>query len=419
MPNVLLILPTATYRAEEYLAAAERLGVTVITASERPQAMAALMGDQFLELPLDEPRRAASMIVKHARSVGLDAVIAVDDQGALAAALASEALGLRHSPAAAVALTRDKARMRAAFTEAGVPQPDYVLAPPSQAAEAAERLGLPAVIKPATLSASRGVIRVDTPAAANEAVARILRILADEGEPATQLLAEKFVPGPEVAVEGLCQGGQVAVIGVFDKPDPLDGPYFEETFYVSPTRLPPELLTAATEATAAAVRALGLTDGPFHAEMRVPGARPQPEVAWHAGHETPRAPVKVLEVAARTIGGRCSKAMRLENGWGLEELVISNALGLAWPPPRLAGPCGILMIPIPRSGVLEGVGGVEKVRRLAGITGIEITIPVGRRIRTLPEGDRYLGFVFAAADSAADVERLLRQAEGLLRVDIR
>ncbi|HEV8066009.1 MAG TPA: ATP-grasp domain-containing protein, partial [Acidimicrobiales bacterium] len=386
MPNVLLIIPTGTYRAEEYLSAAERLGVTVITASERRQAMAGVMADQFLEVPLSDPGRAASLIVAHARRVGLDAVISIDDQGLLAAAMASEALGLRHSPAAAVALTRDKARMRAAFAAAGVPQPEYDVAPPLRAAEAAELLGLPAVLKPATLSASRGVIRVDTAAAASAAVRRIVAILADEGEPSDQLVAEKFVPGPEVAVEGICKGGEVHVITVFDKPDPLDGPYFEETFYVSPSRLSPGLLTAVEEATVAAIEALGITDGPFHAEMRVPGARPRPEVAWHSMNETSRAPVKVLEVAARTIGGRCSKAMRLENGWGLEELIISNALGGGWPPPPIAGPCGILMIPIPRSGVLQGVGGIERVRRLEGITGVEVTIPAGRPVRTLPEG---------------------------------
>ncbi|MGH9170330.1 MAG: ATP-grasp domain-containing protein [Acidimicrobiales bacterium] len=405
MPTVLLILPTSTYRAEEYLSAAERLGVTVVIASERRQAMAGVMGEAFLEVPLADPRQAAELLVDHGRRVTFDAVVAVDDQGLLAAALACETLGLRHSPAAAVALTRDKAAMRAAFAGAAVPQPDYEVVPAQQVARASERLGMPVVVKPASLSASRGVIRADTSAEAGAAADRIVRMLAaGEGVPAA-LVVERFVPGPEVAVEGMCRDGQAAVLAVFDKPDPLDGPYFEETFYVSPSRLPPSLLAAIETAALSAVHALGLTDGPFHAELRV-------------GDST--ATVKVLEVAARTIGGRCSTAMRLANGWGLEELVISNALGSpqAWPPPVLAGPCGILMIPIPRSGTLRSVNGIDEARLLPGITGAEMSIAVGRPVLALPEGSRYLGFVFAAADSAEAVEASLRRAEGLLVVDI-
>jgi biotin carboxylase len=423
VPRVLLILPTGTYRAEEYLAAAERLGVDVVVGSERAQALAATMGERFVELPLDDPPEAARRIVAQSRRdsrLGLDAIVGVDDLGLVTAALAARELGLVHSPPEAVALTRDKAAMRRRWQRAGVPQPDFVVADPGDAggvAEAVVTLGAPVVVKPCSLSGSRGVIRADSPDEARQAAGRIGAILRAEGErPDGPMLVERFVPGPEVAVEGLLRDSRLEIITIFDKPDPLDGPYFEETLYLSPTHLSPHLREAVVEATGAAVRALGLTDGPFHAELRVPGAG-MPGVGA-AGSIPGGGPVAVLEVAARTIGGRCSKALVMSNGSSLEELVISNAIGLSYPTPQLASPCGILMIPIPRSGVLRGVGGVEDVRSLPGITGVEITIAIGRSVRALPEGDRYLGFVFATASTRALVEAGLRDAQGLLDVDV-
>jgi biotin carboxylase len=425
--RVLLILPTGTYRAEDYLSAAERLGVEVVIASERAQAMAAAMGERFLEVPLNDPPEAARRIVARARRhprLGLDAVLGVDDQGVLSAALAAVELGLDHNPPDAVALTLDKAAMRRAFQAAGVPQADFEIVDPGSAggvAAATRRLRPPVVVKPCSLSGSRGVIRADSAVEAAAAAKRIRAILDSETEPpGSPLLVERFVPRPEVAVEGILRGGSVEIITVFDKPDPLDGPFFEETLYLSPSDLHADLLGAVSHATADAVTALGLTAGPFHAELRVPGAaadRPAGEAAG-AGAGSGSGAVKVIEIAARTIGGRCSKAMTLQDGSSLEELVIRNAIGAPYPPPRLASPCGVLMIPIPATGVLESVEGVEAVRRLSGITGVEIMIPVGRPVRALPEGDRYLGFVFAAGATRPVVEAALRQAELLIDVRI-
>jgi biotin carboxylase len=412
VPTALIILPTGTYRAEEYLAAAARLGVMVVTASERAQALAEKMGDRFVEVPLDDPQQAAEIIFAHARRIPLDAVIAVDDEGLLAASLASEMLGLPHSPPAAVRRTRDKAAMRVSFATAGVPQPAFEIVTPGSpagVAAAASRVGLPVVVKPCTLSGSRGVIRADSAQDAAACAERISRILVAAGEPAgSPQLVERFVPGLEVAVEAILSGGLLDVVTIFDKPDPLDGPYFEETFYLAPTRLDDNAGRAVEEATAAAVGAIGLTEGPVHAELRVPiaaGPESQPQVA-------------VLEVAGRTIGGRCSKALMLEGGGTLEDLVIARAVGVQSPPARLAGPAGVLMIPIPRSGILTKVHHLEKVRGLDHITGVEITIPNGRRVQALPEGDRYLGFVFAAAPDRDDVERALRTALAVLEVEI-
>jgi biotin carboxylase len=418
VPRVLLILPTGTYRAEAYLSAAERLGVDVVVASERAQALAATMGESFLEVPLDDPPEAARRIVAQARGdprLRLDAVLGVDDQGLVAAALAAEELGLDHSSPEAVGLTRDKAAMRAVFDAAGVPQTDFEVVDPGDpgaVAAASERLGPPVVVKACSLSGSRGVIRADSRDEAGAAARRIRAILDSENEPAdSPLLVERFVGGPEVAVEGILRGGSCKIITVFDKPDPLDGPFFEETLYLSPSHLSADLLGAVHLATEEAVRALGLTEGPFHAELRVPGAV-APDMASRSGA------VSVLEVAARTIGGRCSTAMRLEDGSSLEELVIASALGAPHLSLRLASPCGILMIPIPTSGVLRSVGGIEAVRALPGVTGVEITIPPGRPVKALPEGDRYLGFVFASGETRSLVETALRQADRLLSVNI-
>ncbi|MHB1987494.1 MAG: ATP-grasp domain-containing protein [Acidimicrobiales bacterium] len=405
MATVLIILPTGTYRAEEYLAAAARLGVFVVTASEKPQAMAAQMGERFVELRLKDPEAAADAIVAQARRTALDAVIAVDDEGLLAAALAAHRLGLAHSPPAAVRVTRDKAAMRRVFAEHDVPQPDFEAVTPGSptgVAAAAGRIGPPVVVKPCSLSGSRGVIRADSPQEAGACAERISSILLDAGEPAdaTQLV-ERFVPGREVAVEGILSAGVLDIVAIFDKPDPLDGPYFEETIYVSPSELDPDAQAEIRRTTTRAVRAIGLTEGPVHAEFRLSqdGA-------------------VVIEVAARTIGGRCSKALALPGGASLEELVISRSLGASGPPARLAGPAGVLMIPIPGSGVLRQVRHLDQARAIAHITGVEITIPLGRRVRALPEGDRYLGFVFATAPDRDAVEASLRRARAMLEVVI-
>lgn len=401
MATVLLVLPTGTYRAGAYLDAARRLGVTVVTGSDRPQALKDTMGSHFVELPLHDPSATAAAIVEHASHVPLDAVIAVDDTGALGAAEAARRLGLRHNSVAAVATTRDKIAMRKAFSAAGVPQPRFDLArSDAELLRAAERIGFPVVVKPPSLAGSRGVIRADDPHALLQAAGWTRRILASAGEAADgPLLVEQLVTGPEVAVEGICSGGRLEVICVFDKPEPLEGPFFEETIYVTPSRLDRAVLASVTSATAAAVEAIGLTEGPVHAELRAEGSR-------------------VLEVAARTIGGRCSKALTVGGGHTLEELVISRAAGLDGPAPDLDRPAGILMVPIPRSGRLEEVRGVEEVRKLPHVTGVEITIPRGKLVRALPEGERYLGFAFAAGESAEEVETALRAAESALEVDI-
>jgi biotin carboxylase len=388
------VLPSATYRAPDFLDAAARLGAEVVVGSEHRQALSGSMGDRAITLSLSQPERAADQIERLAERAPLDAIVAVDDGGTRAAAVAAARLGLRGNPPEAVARAREKAAMREALAEAGVSQPKWQLAGSSAG------VGFPCVLKPLTLSGSQGVIRADTPDEARTAAARIRAIL---GDPEAPLLVEEFVPGDEVAVEALLTDGCLEVLAVFDKPDPLDGPYFEETIYVTPSRKPAEALAAVEQATARAAHALGLTEGPVHAEMRIDPA----------GNPT------VLELAARSIGGLCSRSLRFGLGVSLEEVILRHALGLE--PGHLRREdraSGVMMLPIPRAGTLIEVRGQDEARAVRHIAGLEISIARGRPVQPLPEGDRYLGFLFAKADTPEQVEAALREAHGRLEVDI-
>lgn len=412
--RILLLLPTSTYRASDFLRAAAEVGAEVVVASERRQALAPLMGHRALTVPLRRPSQAASRIAALAEQAPLDAVVAVDDQGVLVAAEAAARLGLPHNPPEAVAATRNKAALRQRLAAAGVRQPEFRVVAGNQGgdggpahadavARAAAAVGFPVVVKPVSLSGSRGVIRADDPAEAVVTAARVRRILADAGEDAGgPLLIEQFVPGVEVAVEALLHGGRLEVLATFDKPDPLDGPYFEETMYVTPSRLEPAALRAAHEATAAAAAALGLVEGPIHAELRL-----NDQGAW------------LLELAARSIGGLCARTLRFGAGMSLEQIILRHALGLPLDDlARESVAAGVMMLPIPRAGVLREVRGRDEVSATPGIVGLEIAIAPGRLVRPLPEGDRYLGFLFARGQTPQDVEEALRKAHARLDVVI-
>jgi biotin carboxylase len=402
---VLLVLPTATYRASDFIEAAAKVGAEVVVGSEHRQALSDEMGDRAVVLSLRQPQRAADQIERLAERAPLDAVVAVDDGGTRAAAVAAERLGLRGNAPDAVDRARDKAAMRVAFADAGVPQPDHRVAHGADdvAALAAE-LGAPVVVKPLTLSMSRGVIRADTPEDAAQAAVRVRAILADAGEdPGGRLLVERFVRGAEVAVEAIMRDGVFEPLAVFDKPDPLDGPFFEETIYVTPSRLPAGTLAAIERETARAAAALGLREGPVHAELRV----------GHGGE-----PV-VLELAARSIGGLCSRSLRFGLGVSLEELILRHALGVPREHMRREDQAsGVMMLPIQRRGTLREVRGQDDAKAVRGIAGLEISIARGRPVQPLPEGDRYLGFMFAKAETPAAVEAALREAHARLDVVI-
>jgi biotin carboxylase len=383
---VVLVLPSTTYRAPDFVAAANALGVELVVATEEPMPLG-----RPVVVDLGDTERAAVALTELDAAGPVDAVVAVDDRSAPAAAAAAARLGLPHNPPAAVAAAQDKVAMRALLAAREVPQPRWRTLAPGESLD--DDLGWPVVLKPRDRSGSVGVIRVDSADAVAATAARIRAIVED---PEAVLVAEAFVPGPEVAVEGMLTGGQLDVLAVFDKPDPLDGPYFEETIYVTPSRHGAEAPLA--RVTADACRAIGLREGPVHAEARL----------------TPNGPV-VLEVAARSIGGLCARSLRFGAGISLEELVLRHALGLPITGlARESAASGVMMLPIPRSGLLAAVTGVDEARAVPGVVGLELTIRPGTAIKALPEGDRYLGFLFARAATPAEVEAALRTGAAAL-----
>ena len=409
MARVLLLLPTRTYRAHDFMEAARRLGVEVVVGSERQQAFAALFPGSHLRLDFLRPRQAVRAIEAFDRSYPLDAVVAVDDDGTLLAAAAAKALGLPHNPAAAVVATRNKHRLRRKVSAAGLLSPRFErLSVKDDPVRAAPRMPFPCVLKPLHLAASRGVMRADDVqqfVVAFERLAAILRapdVVQRGSRLARHLLVEAFIPGMEVALEGLLVGGELTVLAVFDKPDPLDGPFFEETLYVTPSRLPPDVQADLAAQTAKAVAAIGLREGPVHAEWRI-----NEHGAW------------LLEIAARSIGGLCSRILQFGAGVSLEELILMHASGVdvaAYK--RESAAAGVMMLPIPRRGVLRAVDGQEAARAVPGIVDLAITIALGQEVVPLPEGVQYLGFLFARGDTPEEVEAALRKAHQFLSFTI-
>jgi len=412
MARVLILMSTRTYKAEAFLAAAARMAVEVVVGSNRAQALSHLNPAGNLALPFDDPEAAVAEVRRFAARYAIDAALAADDDAAPLAAAVGEALGLAHHPRQAVRTTTDKLATRLALHAAGLPAPEIWSARLDEpAASLAKRVAYPCVLKPRFLSGSRGVIRADGEAEFVRAHARLLAILgaaestADHQtvRPGHDVLVESFVAGPEVALEGLLDRGSFRSLALFDKPDPLDGPFFEETIYVTPSRLPPATQEQVLETARRAVAAFGLYHGAVHAELRV-----SPAVAW------------LLEAAPRSIGGLCSRALAFGDGTvRLEELLIRNALGQATRHLRREAPAaGVMMIPIPRAGILKAVGGVDAARAVPGVDEVRVTIAPGQTVAPPPEGSRYLGFIFARATRPEDVEEALRAGHANLQIEI-
>ncbi len=409
VPRVLLLLPTTSYRTSDFLAAASKLELDVTVASEEASTMERLNPSGLLKLDFADLAACADRVAVFSSKTPVAAVVGVDERTAVVAAAVAGRLGLLHNSVASVTAAGNKARMRQRLAEAGVRSPRHRLFRRDEDPRVgAGGVRYPCVLKPTFLSASRGVIRADDPSEFVAAWERLGRILEDPavamraGDAATEVLVEDFVPGVEVALEGLLMGGQLRVLALFDKPDPLDGPFFEETIYVTPSRLPPQVQAKCAGAAKAAARALGLTEGPIHAEMRVN-----------------QSGVSVIEIAARSIGGLCSRTLRFGTGMSLEELILRHALAFEIPSAeRDAMAAGVMMIPILKAGVLQEVRGLAEAREVPGIEEVTISVHEGSQLVPLPEGDRYLGFIFSRAETPARAEAALREAHARLEFRI-
>ncbi len=402
MSHLLLVAATTGYQVRVFADAARQLGVDLTLATDRCHVLDDPWGDRAIPVRFETPAESGEQI---AAAGPFDGVVAVGDRPALVAAEAAVRLGLAFHPPAAVRACHDKYLARQLYRAAGLQVPSFFRAAIAEDPRAlAARAPYPCVLKPLGLSGSRGVIRANDAAGFAAAFERIRALLVSPDVLVTReeqnryVQVESFIPGLEFALEGIMTRGELQVLALFDKPDPLDGPFFEETIYVTPSRQEAAMQDELVDTTRRAVRALGLSDGAVHAEMRY-----NTDGVW------------MLEVAARPIGGLCSRALRFEAGETLEEVIIRHALkmGECTVCPRISGAAGVMMIPIPRAGVFQDVTGVEN----AGAEVI-ITAKQGQKLVPLPEGSSYLGFIFARGESPDAVEQVLRAAHGRLEFRI-
>jgi biotin carboxylase len=410
MSRLLILASKLGYQARSFADAAKTLGVDVAFASDRCHRIEDPWADGAIAVRFDDPEEAARRIVQQSLVRPVDGVIALGDRPTSTAAFAARALGFAYNSPQSVENCRSKLRQREILRDAGLPVPGFFSFKLDKRVEKIlPRVQFPCVIKPLRRAASQGVIRANSPEEFQAAVERIKKLLESpevqvEREPESdRLLVERYIPGAEVSVEGLLTRGKLRILAIFDKPDPLEGPYFEETIYVAPSRLPDEAYDSVIECAEKTVAALGLSHGPVHAEFRVNDDGP-----W------------VLEAAARPIGGLCARAVRFgPQRMPLEELLVRHALGMPGTDvDREDDASGVMMIPVPKSGVLETIEGEEQARAIPGVEGVQITARLRDFIAAWPEGSSYLGFIFARGKSPAEVEAALRQAHSQLKFEI-
>jgi hypothetical protein len=413
VPRVLLFAATTGYQTRMFGEAAARLGVDLVFATDRCDMLDDPWQDSAIPVRFYDEEHSVEAVLEHTRSRPIDGIVVVGDRPTTIAAMVGAATGLKGHHAGAAAVARNKLLMRERLRDSDLPVPWFIrVTTDADSQEIAGRVSYPCVVKPLSLSGSRGVIRADDPASFVEAFERLKKILAAPEVRAERdvahdaILVEGFIEGWEFALEGLLHHGALNVLALFDKPDPLDGPFFEETIYVTPSPAPEAMQMDIVDAVARAAAAIGLRHGPVHAECRVNDRG-----------------VFVLEVAARPIGGLCAGALRFEKQGSkggdpisLEELLLRHALGESpeeWQ--REASASGVMMIPIPQRGIYRGVDGVDEAGAVSGIDKVRMTAKPDQRLVPLPEGASYLGFIFAHGATAADVEQSLRAAHACLR----
>jgi hypothetical protein len=412
--RLLLFATKLGYQTRSFNAAAETLDVEIAFITDRCRRMDDPWNDHALAARFDAPEAAAHDILEAQHGLHVDGVLALGDRPGPTAAYVARGLGLAHNHPASVEACRNKLRSREVFREAGIPVPWFrsvALHPVPEPALLGIRY--PCVLKPLSLSASQGVVRTNNRDEFIAGATRLKKLLESPEIRATrephldQMLVEGYLPGREVAVEALLTEGALRILAIFDKPDPLEGPYFEETIYVTPSRLPDSEQRSIENSLRSAVQALGLTHGPVHAEFRL-----NEQGIWP------------IELAPRPIGGLCARALRFclagaSEEIGLEELLLRHALSLPGADAlRESAASGVMMIPVPQSGVLEKVEGEELAQGITGIAGLEITARLHDYIAAWPEGSSYLGFLFARGETPEEVEAALRTSHAQLKFSL-
>lgn len=403
--RVLVIAPHGSYRSAPFITAAKKLNVDVLIASQGEHS---IVSDyvQGLHIDFSDTEQAIDKILDEANQSKFSGIIGTDDVTTELAAKVAEKLSLAHNDPQAVKVAQRKDLARLSLKKSNLKIPLFnLLNTGKPLSEQNITVSFPAVIKPVALSASRGVIRVNDNKELEQAVERVTQMLSAElhlkDEVKNTLLLEEFIPGKEIAIEGMLHHGELDVLAVFDKPDPLDGPFFEETYYITPTSYSEEIQKEIKQTVLASCLAYGLKEGPIHAECRI-----NKNGVW------------ILEVAARTIGGMCGRLLSLGTGHSLEELVLLHAMGKRVEIKKLDTAAGVLMIPIPKAGILKRVEGLLQAQRIPFINDVTIDVREGYELTPLPEGNSYLGFIFAEAPTVAEAEQALRDAHDCLNIVI-
>lgn len=403
--RVLVIAPHGSYRTAPFIKAANNLNVDVLIASQGEHS---IVSDYVKGLHIDftYPEQAVETILNEAKKSPFSGIIGTDDSTTELSAQVAKKLSLPHNNPHAVniAQRKDLARLSLKNSKVNIPKFNLLLTN-KPLSEQKISVDFPAVIKPVALSASRGVIRVNNTLELQQAVTRVETMLIEERQIEKSireiLLLEEFIPGKEVAVEGMLHNGELDVLAIFDKPDPLDGPFFEETYYITPTSFSKAIQSKIKQTILESCNAYGLTEGPIHAECRI-----NEKGVW------------ILEVAARTIGGMCGRLLSLGTGHTLEELVLLHAMGKRVEINILESAAGVLMIPIPSAGILKRVEGLLEAQRIPYISELSIEVRDGYELVPLPEGNSYLGFIFAEAPTVEEAELALRDAHDCLNIVI-
>jgi biotin carboxylase len=417
--TVALFASKLGYQTRSFESAARKLNLRLAYVTDRCHELSDPWNDQAVAVRFANPEGAAATAMQSLRDRPLDAILALGDAPAVAAAYAARGLGLVANHPAAVEACYNKFRMRGVLRDAGLfhgPTSFWVRRIPLAPEPESALLGIqfPCVLKPLALSASQGVMRANNREEFREAARRLARLLerpdVQMKNPSSppEALVEEYIPGAEVAVEGILIDGELKPLAIFDKPDPLDGPFFEETIYVTPSRLSVQQQAAVHRCATQAIRAIGLAHGPVHAEFRI-----NEQDVWP------------IEVAPRPIGGMCAASLAFVSPHHsgpipLEELVLRHAIGediSQWD--REPAASGVMMIPVPASGFLEKVTGTDEAKHVLHVTDVQITARLHDEILAWPEGSSYLGFIFAKAESPAVAEHALREAHSKLHFQIR